>query len=127
MYSISNVIVGVPITPKLCKLIDKWEQEGDERWKEWEDLGFETFYHGGGDRAFGYCGVHIGEFDECAEWIEVSWDGTLYVTSHAGEKTIPLYPTSEQLSEALKKVEALDPELRTLCPELGVYIVQSTS
>ena len=127
MYSISNVIVGVPLTSALDKLLREWEVNDDPRWREWEDLGFETFYHGGADQAMGFCGVHLGRFDECGEYILVNGDKLNYVGFHGGSRVIPLKPTVEQEAEAKAKVDALDPEIRKLCPEFGVYIVQSTS
>lgn len=126
MYSISNIIVGVPLTKELSRLVGTWESEGDDRWQEWEDLGFETFYHGGAGQSMGFCGVKIGQFDECADYIKVNPDGVLDYVGYRPHK-VNLVPTKEQIEEAQAKVNALSPELRELCPEFGVYIVQSTS
>jgi hypothetical protein len=126
MYSISNVIVGVPISEELDALLRKWEDEDDPRWREWEDLGFEVFYHGGASCTMGYCGVQISEWNECGS-IQVNPDGTWTFDDYEGKKTIVFVPTDAQVAEAKKKVDALDPELRKLCPEFGVHIVQSTS
>jgi hypothetical protein len=125
MYSISNVIVGVPITSQLAELVDGWEADNDPRWREWEDLGFETFYHGGAPYTMGFCGVKIGEFDECQEYIRVHLNARRLICD--GGLHVSLDPTDAQVAEAMDKVNALDPELGKLCPEFGTYIVQSTS
>lgn len=46
MYTITHIVVGVPISKALSDLIDGWERNDDERWQEWEDLGFEKLYSG---------------------------------------------------------------------------------
>lgn len=120
MYSITNVIVGVPITSKM----DRWV---NDQGRDWEELGFETFYHGGADQSMGFCGVQLGVFDECAEYIRVNPDGTLHYVGYGKPKVINLIPTKEQVEEAQQKVNALNPAILELCPEFGVYFVQSTS
>ncbi len=127
MYSITNVIVGVPITLELSELIDQWESDGDPRWKEWEDLGFVEFYHGGAQGHMGFCGVQLGEFDECGVYVVVRADALFYHTSKTKSKKIPLTPNQNQLDEAHRLVQAVNPELLKLCPPFGVYFVQSTS
>ena len=40
---------------------------------------------------------------------------------------VPLVPTAEQIAEANKMFEALHPAIRKRCPEVGVYLVESSS
>jgi hypothetical protein len=129
MYSISNVIIGIPISEELSGLLDDWETSGDPRWREWEDLGFETFYHGGSPYAVGFCGVLLGEFNEC-HGLKVD-DGSLAGTNtpslyQEGDR-IPLTATVEQTRVAQDKVNALQTWIREICPEFGIYIIHSTS
>lgn len=109
MYSITNVIVGIPITEELSKFVDQWEENDDPRWAEWEDFGFKTFYSG-----------------ECGLFLRVEPDALFYHSSKKARK-IPLTPNQTQLDEAHKLVQAVDPELVKLCPPFGVYFVMSTS
>lgn len=127
MYSITNVIIGVPITQKLSNLVNQWEEDDDSRWREWKELGFETFYSGAGSGQVGYCGVQLGEFDECGDFLRVEPDALFYHSSGKQPKKIRLTPNQKQLDTAHEKVQAVDPELLKLCPPFGVYLVMSTS
>lgn len=126
MYSITNIIVGIPITDKLSALIDQWERNKDPKLAEWEDLGFTILYHGGLNQYIGYCGILIGEYDECGEYIRIE-DDTLHYKGVNAITEISLKPTPEQTEEAQKLVEHVNPELRKLCPPFGTYMIHSTS
>jgi hypothetical protein len=125
MYAIGHIIYGVPLTEKISKKINKWENqepEDDEPegvespWFEDDDgvCGFTTMYSGSGDYTPGYCGVELLEFDECEE---------LFL----GDETFQMKPTSKQKASALKRIEKLHPDLKKLLPKVGLYIVWSSS
>lgn len=50
MYSIQNVIYGVPLTEEVNEWLDG---------REPEEFGFETLYSGGADFSPGFCGVWV--------------------------------------------------------------------
>jgi len=127
MYSITNVIIGVPITQELSDLVGQWEADGNPRWREWEDLGFETFYHGAAPSTVGFCGVHLGEFDENSGYIKVEPGALLYYDGHKRPLKISLTPTQKQQDEARRRVHKIDSELFDLCPSFGIYFVNGTS
>ena len=94
--------------------------------EECEDIGFVGLYSGSTPGNIGYCGIQLGEFDECCEYIRI--DGTcLTVVSSRGTKKINFGPSAKQLADAKELYDALPPQLRKVCLPFGVYIVASTS
>ncbi len=139
MYSIMNVIYGVPLTRKVNELINKWEETDDDRWADADDdmCGFETLYHGSADRIIGFCGVCLGEFTECDEIIKINEDA-IEISEDSPPKNrkygpklqsskIKLKPSKKEIAEAQSKIDALDPEIKKILPEVGLYIITSTS
>jgi len=136
MYSIMNVIYGVPLTRKINALINEWEETDDDRWADADDdmCGFETLYHGSADRIIGFCGVCLGEFTECDEIIKIGEDAIeisedLPPSKKRGPKSskIQLKPSKKEIAEAQSKIDELDPEIKKILPEVGLYIITSTS
>ena len=117
MYTIGNIVYGVPINEALSNLLLDWkknltEEEYAEKFNEDGQLiGFNMLYHGGADGLVGYCGVGLGDFDEI--------DSVLI-------SELP-YPTEEQIREAQTKIDALPNEVKELIDEPGHYIVWSSS
>jgi hypothetical protein len=114
MYSIATVIYGVPLTEKILKKIDEWEDQGSDKWHENSDgpCGFTKLYSGS-SHAAGYCGIRLDEFDEACDFVDPS--------------KLKMKPTKSQMSVAKEFYKNLDPELQKLCEPLGVYFVWSTS
>ncbi len=113
MYSIANVIYGVPLTDKIIEVMEKIDPDTEP-----EDFGFETCYHGGSTSAVGYCGVLLGEFDECAMPDELP-------LSKIEDFRQALTPELKQ--EGDKLVAELDEEIRKATATPDIYIVFSTS
>lgn len=114
-YAIANVIYGVPLNEEANDLINKWEQdETNDNWFEDNDgtCGFTMLYTGSADYA-GYCGVSLMEFDECEDFRPIS--------------SLNVQPTEKQIEEVKAKVAKLHPELKAVLPEIGTYLVWSTS
>lgn len=80
-YAIAKVICGCDIPKKLRDIVE--EING-----EYEAYGFETFYRGSGDTP-AFCGVVVGEFDECENQLVSS---------------LPLVPTEQQIETAKEKL-----------------------
>lgn len=131
MYAIAHVFYGVPLTHEVSNLINKWEEENDPRWFETREgvCGFTTEYHGASPYHVGYCGICLGEFDECGDAVEVDESlHSLRLIVHDDDKRIvPLRPTARQIAEAKKKVMALDPAFGPLIKPIGVYFVFGSS
>jgi len=107
MYTIGNIIYGIPITLQVAKAV---EASGED----WESLGFETLYVGyQTDFPPGYLGVRLGEFDECEGDFPLS--------------RIMLSPSDEQKAEAEAKINMLSEEIKESMPSIDIYIVWSTS
>ena len=112
-YAIANIIYGVPLNEAGNNLMNKWADEGDERFFEEDDAcGFTMLYNGSADYA-GYCGVNLMQFDECEDFRPVS--------------SLNVQPTQEQIDEANSKIAKLHPDLKAILPEIGTYLVWSTS
>lgn len=131
MYLIVSVIVGIPITPEMSRLVEDWEAEGDERWKEWEEYGFETLYHGGSPYTIGFCGVEIGEFDECRSSMRLLTDGDRprfeLDAQHDDNKECFLTALKSQRDEALRLVREADSEIVKVAPPFGEYLIFHSS
>ena len=115
-YAIANIIYGVLLNRKANDLINKWEQdESSDLWYEDKDgiCGFRMLYTGSADYA-GYCGVRLTSFDECGE-------------DFRPISSLNVQPTQEQIDEMNSKIEKLHPDLRAILPEIGIYLVWSTS
>lgn len=89
-YAIANIVVGAEMPDSLRSFIDEINHE-------YKDLGWQSFYSGGGENPV-YCGEVIGEFDETENL-------------SANELIAKLQPTPEQwqqgqatMNEARKKV-----------------------
>ena len=96
MYTIGNIIYGVPWTVKCSILWNKIEDgnsEGLGRLEKIESFGFEKLYSGSADYMPGYLGVELGEFDCCETWTTIS-------------EILP-EPTAAERKEAKRKVDAL--------------------
>ena len=107
MYTIVNVIYGVPLTEEVWDFLNNSDNDYDL-----EELGFTTEYSGSSSYPPGWCGVELDSFDE-SDWLDVA--------------NLKLTPTDKQRAEALDKIEALDPQVRALCPEPKTYFIFSTS
>ena len=114
MYSIASIIYGVPLTKEVSDKIDEYELRESEKWSEQEDgvCGFRVLHHGMANKRVGFSGVDLDSFSDADDFVDLS--------------TLNFKPTIEQVYEAGRLVEALDPELRELCPPIGVYVVWST-
>ena len=128
MYSILNVIYGVPITEKISALITEWEGTDKSPWYEDKNgpCGFTSLYHGSTGGLVGYCGVLLGEFDECCEWLRLE-DGGIWVKENTRLRLARTVPTEQEKRQANELFAKLHLDIVRLCPELGVYIVFSTS
>src|SRR5262245_37318171 len=112
MYTIFNVIYGIPLTGEIMNVIRGDDVEVDDcpcTDTDYDEscqyhgtglgsgdaaaCGFEVTYSGSGDYMPGWCGVNMYEFDEC--------DVTLV-------RDMKLVPTEEQIAEARMKCEMLD-------------------
>jgi len=99
-----NVIYGVPITDAISEKLNQMSDGGEEL--------FETFYHGGASRQVGFCGVFLDRADECADTVV---------------SKLKLEPTKEQKEKAEKMINDLPKDIKQILPEIGVWIVWSTS
>lgn len=113
-YAIVHVIVGVPLNEAVSNKIREWEDEGDERWTDGHEgqCGFTTLYSASGGDLCGYCGVNIDALE--------SYGNELV-------SNVRFEPTAEETANAKLLVEQLDPELRKLAGEFGVYFIWSDS
>jgi hypothetical protein len=108
-YAIIKVIYGVPLTTEVSQKMREWEENGDERWTD--ECGFTILYSAGGCERLGYCGVEIKELPSYEPYLL---------------KDIP-EPTEKQKRETWELTEQLDPELRKLAGDIGLYIIWSDS
>lgn len=107
-YAVIDIIVGVPLNDAVRKKMREWENDGDERWDD-DGCGFETLYSAGGESPYGYCGVKVDSLETYTPQLVSSLK----------------QPTREQIEEAEKLVAKLDPELRKLAGDFGVYFIWS--
>lgn len=105
MYTIGNIIYGVPLTRKLASEIDRLLLDPEE-------VGLTMLYRGSGDNT-GYCGVKLDRFDECSDVLKIS--------------DLNVKPTPEQKKEALEKIFNLPKELTEFLEMTDTYIVWSNS
>src|SRR5688572_13612524 len=114
-YAIAYVIYGVPLTDKIAKVIEEWEDEGDERYYNDDDTecGFyRDLYRSDGFKP-GYCGILLGEFDEACDFVDVA--------------KLPPKPSKAQMAVAKAMVKGLDPHLLKMCEPVGLYYVWGSS
>lgn len=128
-YTRIKIIIGAPVTEELSKAMDRWEDEGDERWAELEDLGFVELYHGGYDGLLGFIGEELGEIDECATYTLFTGDPPkLTYVSRQETKEIELLPTMDQINSAKEKMAALPDHIKELIPPRpALHFVYCTS
>lgn len=114
MYPIAHLIYGVPLTDALAQEIQRMEADPDAGWFEegQATCGFVQVYSGVAPRMVGYCGVSLAEFPCLVDPVSI---------------TDLSEPTPEQRRLAEAAVEALMPNLRALCPPIGVHLVFGTS
>lgn len=118
MYSIAEVIYGVPLVQKLYEWVDQ-----NEMWDA-EDEGFLTYYHGGSDTTPGAFGIQIGGFDETCGW------HPHYAPNETALKLSEIKtPTDYQKTQFQKLYDAQPPEVQKMIDAIGVdtYIIFSTS
>lgn len=109
-YSRVSVIYGVPLTENCIELIHKWEMDPtSDKWTEDNEgaCGFTDLYTAGGPRA-GYCGVELDE---------------LKAYDNQPVNDVRMKPTEEEKKKAKELVAALDPELRGLTGDIGLYFI----
>lgn len=118
-YAIGTIIYGVPLTEKIHKA---FEELGEFEVADY----FEVLYSASNDYAPGYCGVKLGEFDECCDAIPFSELQTMadkVSVTVAGNST----DKAAKVTEALDKIQALPKEILKICDCIGVYMVWSSS
>jgi len=121
MYSIGNVIYGVPITPELDRamriMIARDEDESPELLdllpEDYEGLGFETCYHGSAPQIVGWIGVQVGNFNVCQD---------IRVSDFAD---VPL--TDDEIKQTNDLISNLPEEIRNVLQPIDIYVVWSTS
>jgi len=107
MYTMGDIIYGVPLTSEVMEAMPDWQEDDEE-----ELCGFYQIYSGRSKSPVGYCGVLLDSIDELAV---------------VNINSLKLVPTQEQKEEAETKVEALLPEIKKVMLPIGTYIVWSTS
>jgi hypothetical protein len=112
MYSIGNIIFGIPLTEEIMQAL------GDD---EAEEMGFEVLYSGSADFMPGYMGVELGTIDECQ-------DEDLDDPEHPMNRK----PTAQQIAEVQERVEAFVKKMRKIdkdvtIPDIRRWLVWSTS
>ena len=129
-YFIGKIIYGIPATDSFQRhvrdggipkgLEEFCDENGIESGEELLDhlFGddpefFETGYSAGGEHVPAWCGVKIGEFDECTDYIALD--------------KINIQPTPEQKAEAESIIEVMPAELRKHFPPVGVYVISTSS
>lgn len=130
MFSIVNIIYGVPLTEEIYKKIGEWEETDDERW--WEDdrggpCGFQTFYSGSSEFPPGFCGACLGSFDEVCPNIQLKGTQILIRDNLKEKYKINLEPDEVFKQKVYQKINNLDPELKEMISEIGIYFIFSTS
>lgn len=119
MYSIVNVIYGLPLTDSASREIEGMGIEP-------EDIGFTILYHGGAEYSPGYIGVELGEYDETQD--ALSFRGTVLSKADNGAPVTKLVAHPTEVAKAERMIQELEPKVRAVLPELvGVYFIFSTS
>ena len=106
MYSIVDIIVGIPLTEEI---VEECTRIGSEP----EDFGFEKRYSGGSEEPVGFLGIELGRFDECQEYLEVA--------------SLNISPAAAHLKAAQEKVDALPIELKKRALPVTVYFIFGSS
>ena len=104
MYLIGNIIYGVPLPQKVFDKLG---------WEKCEEMGFELLYFGSTNVDPGFCGIHLGKFEEPEGDFPLS--------------KITFSPTDEQKTEAETMIDSLPDEVKKMLDPIDVYIVWSTS
>lgn len=112
MYTIGNLIYGIPITQEACDYVEAAGVADPDAFEELQDWGFETFYDGSSEFEKGYCGVLL-----------MSFNATEDMKVHE----LIMILSEEQIAEAVQAIANINPDLRNLCGEEGLWIVWSTS
>ena len=97
MYSITDVIYGIPLTEELSLFFHEMDCEP-------ENVGFETLYTGSGDFPPGYLGVSLDGWDECSAYRKAS--------------DLKMQPTQQQKDEYQAKLKAMHTDAKELFAEL---------
>ena len=119
MYTIGNIIVGIPITDAIMNVV---ENSDDEEVQHCISNGFgngmsETFYHGSSPYMPGFCGVKLGSFS-CVMDLPIK-------LPMIGD--VRFVPTDTEEQQARDLIDELPDEIKKVMPPFGVYIVWSTS
>jgi hypothetical protein len=128
MLTLGVVIYGIPITPVIADILEKYERGlfdpgdplkpssieelraiQDQMFDAEEPFGFTRLHQPGENEWHGYCGVRLGEIDE-TEGVRV-------------RNLLRCRPTYEQREAAKKKVGSLRPEFQVAAEPIDVYIV----
>ena len=114
MYTIGNLVYGVPWNSMLAALWNEVE-ENNPKWAEDvpETFGFEELYSGNADELVAYLGVSLTTFGAMDE----------IPLSELTEHTV----TPEHKAEVVKQLSDLPDRVRKLCGSPDVWIVWSTS
>lgn len=119
MYSIANIIYGVPLT-------ETAERYCGENEIDYETLGFRTLYSGSADYTPAYLGIKITSIDECSGYQKLDMDKKT-ITDSRSSFTATITAGPNETARINKAVSDLPQGLRELLPNPGIYIVWSTS
>ena len=134
MYSMADVIYGIPITRKMDRWLQEHMDDPGVETEEFETFGFEIQYSGNADHQCGFLGVSLGGMDVINP-VELLRDDENRITGMRVAKNalasntvdFDLRPTVQQVQETIEKHNELPDGLKAVCPPIGVYIVWSTS
>lgn len=126
-YAIANIIYGIPLTEGIRQRVLEWvegeatpasldideiDEHDPDTWGG--EAVWTTLYSGCARHAPAFCGVLLGHFNEAGEPISLD------------SLRLP-QPTEAQKVEAQRHCDLMDPDLRTVAPPIGIYLVWSTS
>lgn len=113
-YAIGTIVYGVPLTEKVHEAFNELMEEEDLD----IDVGdyFDTLYTASGPHVPGYCGVELGEFDECCDAIPFH-----------DLQAMAAKATPDKIAQAIEKFQALPEKIQKACDTIGVYVVWSSS
>ena len=134
MYSMADVIYGIPITRRMDRWLQEHMDDEDVQTEEFEELGFCVQYSGNADHQCGFLGELLAGMDVINP-VEMLRDSkgriiALRVSTNAlatSTKDFDLCPTSEQVEKTLADYNKLPEGLKEVAPKPGIYIVWSTS
>jgi hypothetical protein len=107
MYNILNIIYGCPINENISKYFDENELE-------FEDFGFETFYHGSSYYKSGYIGIKLKSINLIGTILDL--------------KNFQMNEIEENLkNEVFIKINSLPDDIKKLLDAINFYCVVSTS